>query len=528
MKYTYSSLMVALVLSFSACETLDQAPLDATDENNFWNNEKETLYAVTGLYSGWESGSQIFYLDCTSDNSNSDFAWEGFQALGNGSATPTDAGNAGSRYSYVQIRKANWILENIDKAPINEELKIRLKAEVRVLRAYKYLDLASLFGAVPILTKTVTPEEAFVEASSQAEVLAFVETELKEAAAVLPEKYAAAETGRMTKGAALGFLARAYAFQKKHQEVINTTQEIIASGVYNLPANYANTFEEAYENNSEVISDIQYIANIQGYADLGIMLPNSMGGWGSIVPTQSLVDSYETKNGKTISEDNSYDPAQPYSNLDPRFAATVVYAGASYNGVFFDPLNQKSSDFPSAADNASSTAYNYRKYVQNPKSYDNIWNVGVNIIVQRYAEILLLNAEAKIELNKIDNSVYENINLVRQRAEMPKVDQGVYAAQAKLRELVRREFRVEFAGEGRRRFDIIRWGIAKDVMNGPVYGALSKGSVDAATGKVTYSSLTDRFFVENRKFVEGKNELWPIPQAVIDNSNNTLKQNNGY
>ncbi|HAF33154.1 MAG TPA: RagB/SusD family nutrient uptake outer membrane protein, partial [Sphingobacterium sp.] len=120
------------------------------------------------------------------------------------------------------------------------------------------------------------------------------------------------------------------------------------------------------------------------------------------------------------------------------------------------------------------------------------------------------------------------IDLVRLRAKMPKVDKAVYSGQSKLRELVRRELRVEFAGEGRRRFDIIRWGIAKDVMNGPVNGALSKGTVDPKTGKVTYTSLTDRFFSENRSFKAGKNELWPIPQAVIDNSKGTLKQNVGY
>ncbi|EEI92693.1 hypothetical protein HMPREF0765_1785 [Sphingobacterium spiritivorum ATCC 33300] len=146
----------------------------------------------------------------------------------------------------------------------------------------------------------------------------------------------------------------------------------------------------------------------------------------------------------------------------------------------------------------------------------------------RYAEMLLLNAEAKIESNKIDNSVYEHLNAVRVRAGMPKVNEAVYSNQTKLRELVRREFRVEFAGEGRRRFDIIRWGIADVVMNGAVYGSLSKGSVNSQTGEVTFTNLTDRFFVENRIFTKGKNELWPIPQVVIDNSKGTLSQNPNY
>src|SRR5690606_32181781 len=110
------------------------------------------------------------------------------------------------------------------------------------------------------------------------------------------------------------------------------------------------------------------------------------------------------------------------------------------------------------------------------------------------------NAEANIELNRINDQVYANIDLVRERAKMPKVDRNTYANQSELRELVRREIRVELAGEGRRFFDIVRWNIAKDVMNGPVYGSLSNGSVNSTTGEVTFTSLKDRFFVENRVF----------------------------
>lgn len=538
MKLKNITIALSVATLLFSCQKLDQEPLDAYNADNFWKTEAEADFAVTGLYSGtsdgdgkmnegsaWEDGTQIFYMDCTSDNSNSDFPWEGFQGLGNGTATPTNSGNAEARYTYEHIRRANYILENIDKAPMAVEKRKKLIAEVRVIRAYRYFDMATLFGAVPIITKTLAKEDAYIPANTQKEVLEFVEKELKEAAADLSYARGGA---RMSKGAALGLLARCYAFQKKHQEVINTTEEIISAGTYKLFDDYATLFEEANENNSEVMMNIEYIANVQGYTMLGIMLPNSMGGWGSIVPTQSLVDAFETADGKTISESTNYNPANPYENRDPRLGATIVYPGASYNDKYFDPLNPKSDDYPSGPDNASSTAYNYKKYIQNPSSYVNLWNVGTNIIVMRYAEMLLLNAEAKIELGKIDNSVYENIDLVRERANMPKVDKTVYAGQGKLRELVRRELRVELAGEGRRRFDIIRWGIAKDVLNGPVNGALSQGTVDPKTGKVTYTSLTDRFFSENRTFKVDKNELWPIPQAVIDNSKGTLKQNPGY
>lgn len=521
----YKIWCLAGLVSMMSCESLEQNPLKDLSENNFWNTEKDVLFAVTGLYNGWESGSQIFYMDCVSDNSNNDFAHEGYQALGNGTATATNPGNASSRYTYNHIRRANWILENIDKAPINDDLKKRLTAEVRTIRAYRYLDLITLFGDVPLITRTLTIPESYVEKSPKADIYAFLEKELKEAAADLP--VTATEKGRMTKGAALGFLTRTYAFQNKHQDVINTTDEIINLGTYQLFDDYAALFEEANEGNSEVISDIQYIQNDLGYTSLGIMLPNSIGGWSSIVPLQSLVDSYEAIDGAPIQESSEYNPNQPFENRDPRLHATILYVGQTYRGQVFNPIGD-TNDHPTSADNASNSGYNYKKYIQNPSSYTNVWNVGVNIIVQRYAEILLMNAEAKIEANQLDNSVYENIDLVRTRAGLPKVDKTKYATQSSLRELVRRELRVELAGEGRRRFDIIRWGIADQVMNGPVYGSLSKGTIDPTTGVVTFSNLNDRFFVENRTFEKGKNEYWPIPQSAIDASRGVLKQNNGY
>lgn len=529
MKNLYIGLILVILFTTNACQKLDQFPLDATSEDKFWKTEAEALYAVTGLYSDWEKGSQIFYMDCVSDNSRSDFPWENFQALGNGTATPTNAGNANDRYSYDHIRRANRILENLDKTPLSDELKNRLIGEVRTIRAYRYLDMALLFGDIPIMTSTTTPEDSFVEPSPRAEVFKFIQDELRAAADLLPASYPNADKGRMTKGAALGFLARAYAFQNNYAEVKKVTDEIIGLNQYALFPNYAELFEEANEDNSEVIADVQYIAKSQGYKDLGIMLPSLQGGWSSIVPTQSLMDAYETADGKTIDDQTgTYNPAQPHANRDPRLGATVVYPGALYDGAYFDSLNEGSRSHPQGSDNSASTSYNYRKYVQNPKSYSDIWDVGTNIIVMRYAEVLLLNAEARIELNQIDNEVYKNIDLVRERAGMPKVNTADYASQPKLRDLVRRELRVELAGEGRRRFDIIRWGIAKDVMNGRVYGGLSKGNVDTKTGKVTYTSLTDRFSIESRTFIEGKHELWPIPQSVIDNAKGTIKQNKDY
>src|SRR5690606_13315762 len=143
-----------------------------------------------------------------------------------------------------------------------------------------------------------------------------------------------------------------------------------------------------------------------------------------------------------------------------------------------------------------------RKYVDSPNLYENIWSNGMNAIVIRYAEVLLMYAEAKIESNQLDNSVYESIDKVRLRAGMPAVDRSVYNSQQKLRELVRRERRVELAMEGIRWFDVCRWKIGETVMAGPVMGALL-GKVDPTNGKLTLG--TERIFVENRVFDARKN-----------------------
>lgn len=142
----------------------------------------------------------------------------------------------------------------------------------------------------------------------------------------------------------------------------------------------------------------------------------------------------------------------------------------------------------------------------------------------RYAEILLNFAEAKIELGQLDNSMYAAINEVRERAGMPAVDESIYNNQSSLQELVRRERRVELAMEGLRWFDIQRWRIGDEVMNGTVYGA-RLGAVDPNTGEISLG--TERIVVEERAFDPDKNYLWPVPQNVID-VNPNISQNPGY
>jgi starch-binding outer membrane protein, SusD/RagB family len=344
---------------------------------------------------------------------------------------------------------------------------------------------------------------------------------LSELAAIaddLPESYSGKEVGRITRGAAWALKARVELFNGKYADCIASCNNVL--GKYELYSNYAELFRIQNENNREVILDVQHVENDYPLR-LGIFPPQSAGGWWSVNPTQKLVDSYEMSNGKTIDDPASgYNPEDPYKNRDPRLMATIIVPGSMYLGSYFDPLNPASRDYYAAY---NYTGYAVRKYITNLSDYADRWNTGLNIPVIRYAEVLLMLAEAKIELNQVDESVYDAINQVRKRAGMPEADRTVYAGQEKMRELVRRERRVELAIEGLRFFDVQRWRIGSE-MNGPVYGS-RLGTVDPATGKLTLTA--DRILSERRVFDESKNYLWPIPQREID-INSKITQNPGY
>jgi hypothetical protein len=514
-----------VLISLSACKKsiLDKEPLDKYSTSALWKSSSDALAVVNGCYNNWEDGANVMYMDCASDNAYGQFIWEGYTAVGNGflSATDTDVIN---RWKYVNIQRCNWFLANIDPTPMDEVLKRRFKAEVRFLRAYQYFILSQLYGDVPMVTTILDIEASnTIARTPKAEITKFILDELKTIAPDLPTSYSGNDVGRITRGAALTLKGRVELFNKDYANAIADYQTIMGFG-YNLFSSYQDLFRIQKENNSEVILDVQYKENDFANGNLGVMLSSSMGGYSSIDPTQALIDDYEMENGKTISDPASgYNANNPYVNRDPRLAATVVFPGQLYNDSYFNSIDKDASDYY-LGENNSKTGYIVKKYTSNLSDFSDIWNNGLNMIVMRYAEVLLSFAEAKIESNQIDASVYEAINKVRHRAGMPDVDQTVYNNQATLRTLIRRERRVEFAMEGLRWFDIQRWQIGPQVRSGDVFGA-RLGTVDENTGALTLTS--ERIFVEKRNFDPARHYLWPVPQKQRD-INKNLTQNPGY
>ncbi len=514
-----------LAVIFCSCsDFLDRQPLNEYSSSSLFTGEKDAIAALNGCYEYIEDGTWVHYIDCGSDNAFDPYPWEGYMELGNMLLlTPNNPGN--HKWRFGAIARCNWFLESIEKAPISEDLIRRMKGEARFIRAYQYFQKSQLYGDVPLYTTVLTPEEAnTIARTPKAEVVKFVLDELEAIAADLPESYDGGDAGRITTGAALSLKGRVELYNGKFAEAIESYQKVMDLGVYSLFPSYQDLFRIQNEYNSEIVLDRAYMENTVSLWSLGVLAPHiGNNGWYSVDPTQSLLDAYEMNNGKTIDDPTSgYDTEDPYKNRDPRLKTTILVPGDTYEGTIFNPLENVDEDYWASY---NYTAYCHKKYIPFLSDFNDMWNSGLNIPLIRYAEVLLSYAEAKIELDQIDNSVYSAIDEVRMRAGMPVVDRSKYAAQSEMRELVRRERRVELALEGLRFYDIQRWRIGEEVLSGPVYGS-RLGTVDRVTGKVTYTT-PDHILNETRVFDPAKNYLWPIPQWEID-INPNLEQNPNY
>ena len=521
------SIIIFCLIAVIACsckDYLDLKPLTQYSETTLWTGVNDATAACNACYSQFEDGQWVVYMDVASDNGHDAYPWEGWQQLGN--MQLLNPNNPGGKFDFFTITQCNWFLENIDKAPIDAALAARLKGEVRFIRAYEYFERSQLYGDFPLVNKMLTTTEANTIASTpKAQLVQFIIDELTAIIPDLPTSYQGNDLGRITQGAAWALKARVELFNEKYAESAVSSKKVMDLGVYSLFPNYQDLFRITNEYNSEIILDRGYLeTNPNLTLGLMVLVPEAAagGGWSSVNISQSLVDTYEMANGKTIDDPTSgYDIDHPFLNRDPRLLQTVIVPGAEYAGIIFNPMDPNSLDYWPTY---NYTGYIGQKYTHYLSDFPDIYNTGLNIPLIRYSEMLLTYAEAKIELNQIDNSVYDAISQVRLRAGLPAVDQSKYSTQLQMRELVRRERRVELAMEGLRWYDIQRWKIAEQVMNGPVYGARIS-TIDAG-GNVTYTS-TDHAKIEDRVFNPAKNYLWPVPQSQRD-INKNLTQNPNY
>lgn len=519
----FLSAMLSLLFLLSSCANnlLETIPNDRISSDIFWKTEKDATLASNGLYPSLDALS-IFDIDGVTDIAHTNQLYQAEANIEKGdynalnSRPLTEWTNA-----YKGIRLANDFLGNVDKVQtINTDLISRLKGEARTLRAYQYIKLVAMFGDVPLVTTTIGIDDGrSLKRTPSDQIWDFVMKELTEAAAVLPLKQA--DIGRITKGAALALKARAALYAGRYQEAVDAAKAVIDSKTYSLYASYANLFSYAAENSSEVILDKQFIKDLYSNNVFSSMGPYSQRTAGNTyVPTKTLVDAYTMANGKEISDPSGgFDPNNPYNNRDPRLRYSVFVPGDDLpDGKKFD--SRPKSGTADAVGNtylATSTGFVLKKYI-NKEDLTTGGNCGINIILLRYAEVLLTYAEAKIELNQIDASVYDAINQIRKRSDVQLPVLAAGLSQKQLREAVRKERLVELAFEGLRLYDIRRWKIAEKVMSGDVYGMTYLDGAELKTIQIT--SFT-------RVFDPNKHYLWPIPQKERE-LNPDLSQNTGW
>lgn len=518
----YTSIIIALMLSVGCDDILDTIPNDRISPEIFWKTEKDAILGANAVYThlvetaphyiSWDGMTDIGFTNVP--QSPESFILRGqFDPL-NSRITNDWAAN------YRGIRTANAFLGNIDRVSTTNTVLIdRLKGEVRTLRAYFYIRLAFLWSDVPLVTSELTlAQSKSLTRTPVSQVWDFISTELTEAANLLPVTQT--EKGRITKGAALGLKARAMLYAGRYQQAADAAQAVIDLNVHSLYSSYANLFNYSAENNPEILLDIQFIKGTFPNTIFSEIAQVSVNGFSRYVPTKNLVDAYEMTNGLSITDPGSgFDPFNPYVNRDPRLRFSVYTEGdILVNGQVFNPKpNSTTGDAVGSTFVVSPTGFNVKKYIS-ATDQTTPTNSGINLILMRYAEVLLIYAEAKVELNTIDASVYDRINMIRQRADvnMPIITGG--KTQAQLREIIRHERMVELAFEGQRFFDIRRWRIAEDVMPGKVFGMTY---VNPDNELVTVEVLG----WEN--FWSDENYLWPIPQSEREQNSN-LTQNPGW
>jgi len=546
MKKIIYLLTLSLGLSFLSCSNdLETMPLTSLNDKIIWNNESNALLALTGCYrnnipynatgfeTDWCSYSGLIYLEFASDNAFDRRATttgnSTLHKLSDGTLN-TSNGSIKNYWvnSYSKIAKCNVFIENIDKIPATKTVIDRLKSEARFLRAMQYFYMSQYFFDVPLVTKSLTKEEAnLVTKTSRADITKFVVDELTEIVPLLPrhKDIKSSERGRASRQAALGFLGRTYLGAKDFVNAATSFKQIIDLGDNIIDPNYQTIFFPSNQNSSENIFATQYLENLAGNALPQHAWPAIVTGWHIVCPLGSLFEAYEFTDGTPFSYNSAlYDQKDLGKNRDPRLKYTLLWDQTTFKGKKYvcHPDSTKSLDQLGAGKQTTYTGFGLRKFFD--ESYSgSVLSYGANANVIRYSEVLLSYLEAALEAGQpIDQVLLDaTINKVRGRASvnMPRV---IETDQTKLREILRRERRVELALEGLRYWDLLRWGTAHDVLKADFYGAPFPGAKNMRK-KGGVADPNSRWYVISRNFRNTEDYRWPIPQSEQDINPNLRK-----
>ncbi|MUH34567.1 RagB/SusD family nutrient uptake outer membrane protein [Zobellia amurskyensis] len=526
-----------VLILVSACDKeLEQFPSNAFAKDNFWTSESNANIALTGAYRGaieygtqvvpsdWWTYCGIVFMEFATDNAYDRRGDNSTQnRLTNGTLLPNN--NVVNGYwqgSYKRIAICNDFLENIGNVEMEQAKIDRMAAEVRFLRASTYFYISQFWGSAPLVTTTLTPDEANnVDKASKAELVAFVISELKAAVEDLPSfaQLSGSEAGRASKQAAMAFLGRMYLGENDFDQASKVYKEIIDMGENGIDPDYASLFTPVNEGSSENIFSTQYFGGQAGNALPQHAFPAVASGWHIINPLGSLADAYGFDDGTPLSyEDPRFDYDDMGANRDPRFRYNLLWDGSSFGDNIYDchPDHTESLDQLTYSKQATRTGYGLRKFFDESFNGNLKSDYGGNIPIIRYAEVLLSYLEAELEAgNPITQQLLdETINAVRGRASvgLPPITETDAAT---LRPILRNERRIELALEGQRLWDIFRWDIGDEVLVGDFWGAPFPDSTLYPTTSKKIDPQS-RWYVTTKNFRAGIDDVWPIPESEVN------------
>jgi hypothetical protein len=569
MKSTYILFVIfSMFLSYSCNSILDLEPLDAVSDAAVWNDPELLEIYVNGRYDElphgyvqWAGGLRVTSL--TDESYDIHQGSRLTNKYTQGQITPANMHLFGGFWiqAYSAIRNLNIFLENVDPNLGNPERTSQLIAEIRFLRAWFYTELFSRYGDVPLLTNTLSVEDAdqIRERTPVAEIVTFIDIELSEAVEDLPVSYAGDDFGKATRGAALALRARALLYGAsplfgsgsvaEWQKVSDACEALFDLELYSLSGDYQNMFLNA--DDPEIIFFKQFVGdrgpeinfNLGYYTPSGghnieeWRLPNGNAGWSQENPLMNLVDAFETTSGEIpvlgytgdesdldpIINPNAsdYDPSNPYANRDPRLYYSVVYDGSMINDrevEFWECGMDSRCEDVQFWWNGALIDHTIRK------GLDLNWEPGTGLssttpyIYMRLAEFYLTYAEAQYHLGNT-MIAQEYVNKIRSRpgVNMPPVENS--QAGIDLIEKIKHERKIELVFEGNRWYDARRWldaetDFARDAIGLEVIK-------DEETGEKTY-----RYFVQQQRSFPNSHYLFPIPLEEMNKTNWT--QNPGY
>jgi hypothetical protein len=547
-----------VILAMMGCKKgyLDIAPKNFLSDDAVWASTDNADLFLNDIYNQLPNiNNETEHLDQYTDNSDVGVLWmSGYARIATAQVTPTNVPTGPWDMwtwsaNYQKIRKCNLFIQKVAASGLPATYKTKRIAEARFLRALLYHWIWMAYGGVPVITDVLDNvtqgDSIYRPRNTEQETFNFIDKELDTVSRILPATYGAADFGRPTSGAALTLKGWCELYEasplrnpggdvNRWKAASATCRQVMGLGVYSLVSDFAGLFLVGNNNSSESIFARQYGPN-QGSTIIGKEGPtmNAAGAevsWGNFQPTQELVDDFAMANGKAIGDAGSgYDAQHPYVGREDRFYKTILYDGAPWrtDTIYTRVGGNNSIDLGYASDKTH-TGYYARKRLDpsmDPGSYFS----GIcyqNYMYFRYAEVLLNFAEAENEVNGPTSEVLAAVDSVRSRGHLPTIEDTYGSvSQSQLRDIIRRERRVELCFEDKRWWDVLRWKIAEKmpdgsagVLNRPEIGMVITGT----TGSLTYT----RTNVRNRIFLS-KMYLMPVPQPVLDQNPAIQKQNGG-